>query len=145
MNANPGLAMQVPAHSDTIPILNASFISRTPSVMRVIRGGCQTPKASINRLTAGGSPSFAPPRRHHPAGHPRPAAATQRLPSSHGITSACGSGTERNGTERNGTERNGTERSFVSNRSDNEQSLLLNILILANRVFGFLGYKYVGA
>jgi hypothetical protein len=143
MNANPGLAMQRPAQSDTIPILNAGSVSRTRSVMRVKRGGCQTPKASINRLTAGGSPSFGTRPAHHRVPAPPPAAATTRLPSSHGITGICevvwGKGMKK------GNAACAAGKLECVNAVTRTVRSKYNILILANRVFGFFGYKYVGA
>ena len=73
---------------DTNPIQSRIVASRTRSVMLPIRGRYQTRKASINRLSAGGSPSFAPPRGHHRVPAPPPATAATRLDVSHGII-AC--------------------------------------------------------
>jgi hypothetical protein len=89
MNADPGLAMQRPAQSDTIPILNARMICASPSVAHVIRGGIQTRKASNIVVQAGGLPSFAPPRPHHRRRHPATSDEATRLTVSHGITGIC--------------------------------------------------------
>jgi hypothetical protein len=86
MSIDPDQALRPAAQSDTIPILIAGSVSRTRSVVRVIRGGCQTPKASDLVLHEPGWPSFGPARPHHAGTHHRPATATTRLPFSHGIT-----------------------------------------------------------
>jgi hypothetical protein len=90
MSVDPDPAMQVPAQSDTIPILNAGSVSRTPSVEHDKRGGCQTPKASDIVLPGPGWPSFGTAPAHHRTAAPPPAARRPRLTVSHGITSGCG-------------------------------------------------------
>jgi hypothetical protein len=90
MNADPGQAMQVPAQSDTIPILNAGSVSRTPSVEHDKRGGSQTRKASNIVVQEPGWPSFGPAPAHHRTAAPPAATATGRLDVSHGITRICG-------------------------------------------------------
>jgi hypothetical protein len=89
MKRDLGAALRPAAQSDTIPILNAGSVSRTPSVVHDKRGGCQTPKASNILLQSGGLPSFEEGRRHHRTPAHRPLHGDPRLPSSHGITGIC--------------------------------------------------------